>query len=504
MDDGDVNNLEKRLKDATMHQVVLQWELERILENDTLFYRDKGIGIHSLPVEVLGNILYESLLLPKARPLGHFMGVCRRWQHVILNTPLLWSVIHIDVPSSLDKAEACLTYCQSCVERSGSCLLDISVNLPRSESGDWAFTETHGSRRTIWDGDTWYNGLLTRAAYGKLPTRLERLYLHQNRQEQTLRTFVGNKGEVMARWRKFNAIYSRGGHNAIIEMLERSEFGYPTPFLESLVFYGIRTPDAFPYLGDNNYPYRPPTNNGSPINFPHMPNIRTIQWWGMEVLVHKQVTNPISIQELACACKSHDSLRFVLALNHLTHLQIAFSNITSTGPDLGRNTITFPHLRYMQITQSVIPPLWTLLEAPELGLIVLDDLVEGLHNLSPISIKNLFPSLRRITIYQRWGTFYRDFFMFLHELIRHAPSLASISSDRRRDLVRDLENHRCETVHLGHTSRGTVGDEHSTPRSTLDIISILEDSRGDNPSERLVHDVQRVDGIEGGEGSPLS
>ncbi len=96
----------------------IEGELVRLREHHDVLTRalDRRSGIMApirrLPTEILTDILWNTILLPF--PFGHpamyrsegdvelesFQLVCRRWRRVVLQSPTLWSQIHIDPQAS--------------------------------------------------------------------------------------------------------------------------------------------------------------------------------------------------------------------------------------------------------------------------------------------------------------------------------------------------------------------------------------------------------------------
>ncbi|PVG00423.1 hypothetical protein CPB86DRAFT_225634 [Serendipita vermifera] len=470
--EGDeVNRLEEELNQALMRQVLIKWELASILQGGDVFYNQE-VGIHSLPIEILVQILYGLLLLPNEVHIGRLMRVCRRWQQVILETPLLWSIVDIRVPSDLDKLNICAAYCQTSVKRSASSLLDISLYFSDVSGPDWTLSMMKERSGIIWNEDLWQCKLLLRAVYSELSSYLDHIQPIYARREEILSTFVGYKGEVMVRWKSFKCDFF---YNPVIPFLERGGFSYPTPSLETLIFDTHSQPFTKRYRGEVYYAYNLPDEEDTPFNFPHMPKIHTLHLSNIETVAEKHGINRSSIRELACSCKTRPSLRFILTLGDLTHLQIGYSG---SDPILEHNPITFPHLRSLSIIRGIARSFWAVFEAPKLESIFLKDLIdyEGLQ--PSISINYIFPSLQEIRISHRWGHFSLNYFDLLHKLIRHAPMLVSIKCWPGHELIRSMKYWDCGVVslsrsnkfasrRLAHTSQG------QSPSQTIDITTLL-------------------------------
>jgi hypothetical protein len=473
VEENEVNRLERELVAAMVHRITVQWELERILENNDVLYRNEKVGIHSLPVEILVNVLYELLLAPNSGPIGRLMGVCKRWQQVILHTPFLWSIIHIDIPSSLDNLDTCLTYCENSVERSSSVPLDVRLCFPEMKDQHYSTIERKQKEELLQSRDPLLHRLLNRDS---LPGFDKRLAAYHARWKEIFYTFVGDKGKVMGRWDSFDCdFFCKECHNPILAFLGRGEFDYSTRTLERLVRdrhsqLSPEVPQSQPYYG-----YYFPSNEALPAllpskQFSRLPNI--------EAMFDGYDIRRATIRDLVYFCKDPDSLRFSLTLHSLTHVQINFCNTERIDTKLGREAIIYPE-KELNISRGIARAFWAVFEAPNLESLTLEDLWDNYHLPVPIIINYTFPSLQRIVIHQRWAFFSRRFFDFLHELIRHAPRLTSIQCDNRQEFVRHLVLYRCKIVYLSSSDIRPLGKvvEEGASHSirTLDIFSLLED-----------------------------
>ncbi|KAG7090144.1 hypothetical protein E1B28_011752 [Marasmius oreades] len=99
-------------------------------------------AINTIPVEILSQIFWyfqpeaHVCLLPDIPPLALFIGVCRHWRAVALNTPSLWSTIVLNNPKRIH-----LTMVHQWLERSTSCPLTLSLTLDNYEVLRWNTAE---------------------------------------------------------------------------------------------------------------------------------------------------------------------------------------------------------------------------------------------------------------------------------------------------------------------------------------------------------------------------
>jgi hypothetical protein len=468
VEEHEINRLERELVEATVHRINVRWELERILENNAVLYRTEEIGIHSLPVEILVNIFYELLLIPHSGSTGRLMAVCRQWQLVILNTPLLWSVIHVNVPSRLDKLDILITYCQNSVQRSASIPLDISLYFPEMKPEFHSITKKEQKDRVIQRDDPCLRRFLKRLSRNDSATFDKRIKAHHLRWKKILQILMGDIGEVMGRWNSFECDFfcKQRGHNPILAFLEWDTFDYSASTLEKLVEERL---SQIPRIMRKT---APPLLPGSYVC--RLPNV--------ESMVNLDGFGQYSIRNLVYSWKDPNLLRFMLTLHSLTHLHIEFFNTQRVDPRFRQEAIINSD-KELNIIQGTRRDFWALLEAPNLESLTLTHFSSTLFLPVPIIVNYTFPSLKRVVIIQHhWSLFLRTFLDFLHELIRHAPRLTSIQCNRRQEFVSALTRYSCRTVYLSPSDirpSGKVveGEEGVPPRSirTLDILTLLED-----------------------------
>jgi hypothetical protein len=468
MEEDEINRLERELVEATVHRINVRWELERILENNAVLYRTERIGIHSLPVEILVNLFYELLLIPHSGSTGRLMAVCRQWQLVILNTPPLWSVIHVNVPSRLDKLDILITYCQNSVQRSASIPLDISLYFPEMKAEFHSITERKQNDGVIQRDDPCLHRFLKRLSRNDSAAFDKRIKVHHLRWKQIFQILMGDRGEVMGRWNSFECDFfcKKERHNPILAFLEWDTFDYSTSTLEKLV------EDRRSHIPRVMRKTAPPLLPGRYVC--RLPNV--------ESMVNLHGFGQYSIRNLVYSWKDPDLLRFMLTLHSLTHLHIEFFNMRRVDPRFRQEAIINSD-KELHIMQGTRRDFWALLEAPNLESLTLTHFSSTIFLQVPIIVNYTFPSLKRIVIIQHhWSLFLRTFLDFLHEVIRHAPRLTSIQCNRRQEFVSTLTRYNCRTVYLSpfdsRPLKKVVEDEEGIPPRpirTLDILTLLED-----------------------------
>jgi hypothetical protein len=465
-DTEEVHRLERELREVIMRQVTIHWQLERMLENSDVLYRNKKIGIHSLPVKILVNVLYELLLAPNSGPIGRLMGVCKQWQQVILNAPLLWSVIHLNIPSSLDKLDSLVAYCQNCVKQSASAPLDICLYFPEIKDRKHSTIKLKQRDKLLQSGGPRLHRWLDRVSHDDPNTIEERMKAHYAQWKRILQILVGDRGEVMGRWNSFECDFfcKQRRHNPILAFLEWNQFDYSTKTLENMV--------------EERHSQISPWQKTPPP--PLLPGRYVCRLPNIDGLVNLHGFERPSIRDLVYSWKDPDSLRFILTLHSLTHLHIEFFNTQKVDPRAGQEAIIDLD-KEMNIGQGSLRDFWVRLEAPNLETLILTDFMSTLYLPVPIIINYTFPSLKRIVIRQRWFIVFHTFIDFLHELIRHAPCLTSIQCDKKQEFIRYLTDRSYRIVYLSPSDsrplvkvvEGKGGLPHSI--RTLDILTLLED-----------------------------
>jgi hypothetical protein len=88
--------------------------------------------IECCPDDVLLLIFHECLN-PRHDEIGQLLQVCKRWNHVVMNTPTMWARIQVTEVDHFfeDESRVRLTvsYVSACLERSCNLLLDVELNL---------------------------------------------------------------------------------------------------------------------------------------------------------------------------------------------------------------------------------------------------------------------------------------------------------------------------------------------------------------------------------------
>jgi hypothetical protein len=88
--------------------------------------------IERCPDDILLLIFHECLN-PRHDKIGHLLRVCKRWNHMVMNTPTMWARIQVTEVDQFFEDESSVrstvSYVSACLERSCNLLLDIELNL---------------------------------------------------------------------------------------------------------------------------------------------------------------------------------------------------------------------------------------------------------------------------------------------------------------------------------------------------------------------------------------
>ncbi|KAG8813379.1 hypothetical protein FRC19_002451 [Serendipita sp. 401] len=120
--DLDIQLMEDKLEETISRKLQLVQEIENeVLEARIRDPRQSRL----LPVDLLTSI-FSLFIFPEPEIIGRLLFVCRDWYSVLTSTPVLWSAIRIVTTLEARQAPLLAKYCQTCIERSGSSLLDTS------------------------------------------------------------------------------------------------------------------------------------------------------------------------------------------------------------------------------------------------------------------------------------------------------------------------------------------------------------------------------------------
>jgi hypothetical protein len=370
-----------------LHQVQFRWAPDMYID-DTLLSRHPNILVYSLPMEVLAHIFYYFVLTTRT-PVGSLMLVCTKWHQAIQNSPLLWSIIDIDVPKSISGLDGCAKYCENAVIRSGNRLLDITFSFSKSKNSpphDGDEVQNKGPLRL---GDEIHP--CHSISKNKTPNKSNP---EQSLREAILHTLIGPKGEVMKRWKSFHYTSTLDvALDPMISLLNQCYFRFPTPFLESFIL----DPSCFPWQisGDSvRHAYSDRMIRRAPP-LPCMPRVKTLKIPGIELSVHKKDIDPAILQEFACIFKNADAFRFILSSQSLSHLHIGFR--PSRWSNSIEGPITFPRLEFLHVSAGFPPKFWSLLNTPKVETLVLDSLSAG-RPYESARISRTFPQLKRLDV----------------------------------------------------------------------------------------------------------
>ncbi|PVF97001.1 hypothetical protein CPB86DRAFT_468188 [Serendipita vermifera] len=260
-----------------MHQAHLQWVPDIYLADD-LFSEYYTAPVYSLPLEVIAEIAYYVILTTRI-PIGRLMLVSTKWHQAIINAPLLWTIIDINVRKSVPTLESCAKYCANCVLRSGELPVDIKLTFSKPKTRlDHVLhdLENEGLFRH-------YREIYQDSNLPDLPSSAS---VERSLQETIFRTLIGSKGEVMRRWKSFHYICSSDAKNStfmsgakddlMMSLLDLGWFSHPTPLLESFI---VDSPHLiWDFNGPNiRHAYSETSIQNTMPQLPYMPRVQTLR-----------------------------------------------------------------------------------------------------------------------------------------------------------------------------------------------------------------------------------
>jgi hypothetical protein len=161
-------------------------------------------SIHKCPVELLCMVFEFSLLWDHTR-IRDLLLVCRRWNHLIMNSPKLWARIQFKVTDVLSpKIHLYSRYLDACMARSQPMLLSVEIDLEEFRTlPDYLREEAMASMRLVADEEDWDDvfewglSLDCNFSSAKFEVNFEEIW-------SLLRSLTGEAGRHMARWQRLS------------------------------------------------------------------------------------------------------------------------------------------------------------------------------------------------------------------------------------------------------------------------------------------------------------
>jgi hypothetical protein len=233
--DAAILDLETRLREMRIKQTELLRELApfRHLRHEigqgSSYEQIEGSEtfIHRCPTEIL-ILIFEYSIAKNHSRIRSLLVICRRWYHIVMDTPTLWATIQI-TKSDLKSHDV---YIAACNERSRSALMDIDLDFTEFPS------HREYTRRKI--------GTLLRTICDpreELPMRRYEMEIefefpppeYVRQVQELLSCLSGPVGEHRRRWRSLSWILP---NSRIIASILYSSFQGVTPHLKKLQILG--------------------------------------------------------------------------------------------------------------------------------------------------------------------------------------------------------------------------------------------------------------------------
>jgi hypothetical protein len=423
--DGTLKRLESELATLLTSRASLEHEIETIV--NTYQFQDAAL-ISKLPTELISEVL-DLVITGQPRSISSLMLVCRSWYKAIINTPRLWTSIHVIVPPHLGLIDACVTHCKNAVQRSGQLPLNITLDYSRLRELD---TNHEAQIEKRWIAPQFRWSFFRWSSY----------YLHINSSDhplfrhlcplilKPLITLVGKEDVIMSRWRSFNLIADQTWPGKLWARwkLTRAVFmtgimNMPTPVLENLSIQHIDIKTAY----NNMEEYHPALwKRRTKTPFPDLSGVTTLSLSNIELPINNIRIDPLRLERLDVLCCDLNSYQFALRCQNVTTMTIGLHYYVDYEQDDLKNITHLPFHRLRHLRLSHRPPnfFWKALDAPLLEvLVVLDFFVT--HNTMEWAP---FPALSRVEF--RWPYVHRTWDSFLRPLLINlstkCPSLETL------------------------------------------------------------------------------
>ncbi|KAG8816059.1 hypothetical protein FRC17_000477 [Serendipita sp. 399] len=357
--DDEIARLEAELEAAVELRDTLVEEFQNLAP---AVQEAQGSGILALPNELLADILADALRESTTTRL-QLQLVSRKWNELVLHTPMLWSSFRVIVPADYRAIESCSAYWERCIRRSSGCPMDISIRYLRPPQLMVELRKCLGT--TTLPISPSIDRVVKFLLYGKqmyrmLSRYLECIYL------RPITLFTKHPGS-MERWRSFElrATHGRGG-SCFDKAIRQGLFGGDTPMLERLTLWAVDQGRQLWSLYDAILLSEKCKNP-----FPHLPAIKEL--YLHDIRIPFTVENPEQVDQLDTLCLTIDDFVHVMAYRNVTYLRVGIHTIRGSDLNLLSTQATFPQLQRLHLLQRIPNWFYGSLDTPKLEVIVFED-----------------------------------------------------------------------------------------------------------------------------------
>lgn len=361
-----LQNINEKIERLEAELSKARQERER-LENDIAKHRASATPIDRVPSEIL-TLIFEKYVKHQPTNVRRLLQVCRLWYRLAIDTPSLWTYIHIRANLSDPMSYTSnLRYVQVCCKRSKSALLHIDMDF-RCFPTHYEYVDNR-LYPILWEltegTQHWSDAIpgFKSLAYERIVTkyvRMVNLIASHMKRWQTLRIVFGYDSEV---GEIFQAVWP----------LLRGR----TPKLTELAVKGV----SLSRLQDK--PEYATVFSKSPLNNLTITDHR--------IFASIASYNP-ALETLVCDLESLESFKYIYAFKGLRRLTLIYEadNYHFNVDDFHPSKLYLPSLQYLSLQGSVPGKIIECLEAPALQNLHIrrepyDDL-EGLPSVLPIHI----------------------------------------------------------------------------------------------------------------------
>lgn len=400
-EDMGVASMEQQLDASTAFKALLEDDISRMIKNSPREELYSYTPISNLPNELLVSIFHAVLTDPPnsiptmtAIITRHLMLVCHPWNNIVRETASLWSVIRFAVPADLRRMPVYTEYVRTCVKRSGSCPLDIYIDL--RQLGNLHARQLDAVRSILPDDENGSRDHIS-TPYALLGYRWPNLSFMQY-----LAPMVALSGPTAARWRTLEVKGASWDEDSIFRRMfsQRYAFFEPTPLLEKLVLHDWRTRRWWKQRFLIEYSswkrrWHPP--------FPFLPRITELILANVPMALDYTNIDHTRIKRLDIICHDIASLEFALQCRSVEYLKIAVLthvDLThfkwTTERDGTVITLYYPCLTRLEIHRQLPQGFMENIDAPVLQTVVFLDCFY------PETIRRcpILPCLKRVEL--RW------------------------------------------------------------------------------------------------------
>ncbi|KAG8802577.1 hypothetical protein FRC18_007519, partial [Serendipita sp. 400] len=399
--DPEIQALEDQLEQA----LTRRRKLTREIENDIkLVTRTNSQTQLPIPDDLL-IMIFSHLVFPDPRQIDRLLFVCRHWYSVVVNTPVLWSVIHVSLRPNTQDPLLWAAYCRSCIQRSRASPLDIAIDCQVTY---YLASRIRRAICAIWTGfnfiDPGTSSSFARSFLHFVPCYTSKYF---ERYEAPIRALMGPGCAEITRWRSLRLEDSNWACRFLV-LLRRLSGSRPFRYRGFIKDTG-RIVCLFPEESRQRDGMSVEQRLTTLIPY-NVPSLRCLD---IPLFVPLRLIHPSIVYEIDLVRLYPQCFKQLLRIKHLRRLSIGILEDMEEIV-LNKGDVNFPQLVELASKTSLPTSFWEHLDAPRL-----ESLTIGEDTCIPTKVA-ILPSLTRIKL----DILYTNEWEGLSDLVLACPQLS--------------------------------------------------------------------------------